>query len=210
MLEMRLFTDEPVLVWEAQKDLLLANLRFLGLTLRPALFLTIPMVLIFVELEAFYGRTPLPIGQSAIVTMQMKEDFGAAPSLPVLQAPDGVVAESSPVRVAEERQISWRIRPVRAVSGSLKFVLPAGVVEKHIEAGAGPRYLSDRSVSALWDQLWHPGERRLRVSSVDWIEIRYPSASVSWFGLEFSWIVWFVVISMVAALLLKKRMGVSF
>src|SRR5215831_15106979 len=147
MLEMRLFTDEPRLVWEAQKGLLLANLRFLGLTLRPALFLAIPMVLVFVQLEAFYGRTPLNVGQSAIVTMQMKEDLAAASSVPVLQAPDGILVESAPVRVLGERQVSWRIRPVRDVSGSLKFVLPSGTVEKQIEAGAGPRYVSDRSVS---------------------------------------------------------------
>jgi uncharacterized membrane protein (DUF106 family) len=210
MLEMRLFTDEPSLIWQAQKTLLLANLRFLGLTLRPAVFLAIPMVVVFIQLEAFYGRAPLAIGQSAIVTMQMKNDLGNLPSIPVLQTPDGVVAEGAPVRVLEERQISWRIRPVRDVSGSLKFFLPGATAEKHIEAGTGPRYVSDRSVSTLLDLLWHPGERRLTGAGVDWIEIRYPAATVSCFGLELSWIVWFLVISMVAALLLKKRMGVAF
>jgi hypothetical protein len=140
----------------------------------------------------------------------MTEDLGADSSAPVLQAPDGVVVESAPVRVLGERQISWRIRALRNVSGTLKFILPAGVVEKQIEAGAGPRYVSDRTVSTLLDQFWHPGERRLSVTGVDWVEIRYPLGSVSWLGLQFSWIVWFLVISMLAALLFKKRMGVAF
>jgi uncharacterized membrane protein (DUF106 family) len=210
MLEMRLFTDEPRLVWDAQKGLLLANLRFLALTLRPAVFLAIPMVLLFAQLEAFYGRAPLTVGQSAIVTVQMKQDLGGDPAVPLLQSPDGIVVEGPPVRVPGERQISWRIRAVRELSGTLKFVLPAGVAEKHVEAGVGPRYVSDRSVSTLLGQLWHPGERRLSLSSVDWIEIRYPSATVAWLGLDFPWVVWFLLISMVAALLLKKRMGVAF
>jgi uncharacterized membrane protein (DUF106 family) len=210
MLEMRLFTDEPSIVWQAQKGLLLANARFLGLTLRPALFLAIPMVLIFVQLESFYGRAPLAIGQSTIVTMQMRTDTGSLTPVPILELPDGVVVEGDPVRVLGERQISWRIRPLRDLSGSLRFLLPGVVVENQIEAGAGPRYVSDRRARTVLDQIWHPGERRLPVDSVDWVEIRYPAARVYWLGMDLSWVVWFLIISMLTALLLKKRMGVAF
>jgi hypothetical protein len=35
---------------------------------------------------------------------------------------------------------------------------------------------------------------------VDWIEIRYPSALVSGFGLEMHWLVWLTLISMISML----------
>src|SRR3954447_14060442 len=70
--ELRLFGDEPALVWQAQKQLLGGNLRLIGLTLRPAMILSIPMGLLLLWMEPFYGRSPLPVGESAIVTMQWK------------------------------------------------------------------------------------------------------------------------------------------
>jgi hypothetical protein len=114
------------------------------------------------------------------------------------------------VAIPAERQISWRIRADSEVSGDLRIVLPDESLEKSIVAGRGPRYVSDRRVSSFMDALWHPGERMLGSNRVDWIEIRYPSAGVTWFGIELSWIIWFLVISMIAALLFKKRLGVVF
>src|SRR5438477_11171595 len=37
LLEMRVFADEPAVTWRAQKSLLAANLRYMGMALRPAL-----------------------------------------------------------------------------------------------------------------------------------------------------------------------------
>src|SRR5690242_10517225 len=42
LLELRIYRDEPAVMWQAQKALLWSNLRYLGLMLRPALFLALP------------------------------------------------------------------------------------------------------------------------------------------------------------------------
>jgi hypothetical protein len=70
--EFRLFVDEPKLIWQAQVGLLRDNLRYLKLMLVPAVVLTLPMVVLFGQLEAFYGWEPLRPNQSAIVTVQLK------------------------------------------------------------------------------------------------------------------------------------------
>lgn len=210
MLEMRLFTDEPVLVLRAQKNLIIGNGRLLALTLRPALYLIVPMILLFVQLESFYGRAPLRPGEATLVTVQLKNAAEISAD-PVLEASDGIVAESAPVRVVRDRQISWRIRAGRDGSGHVRVRFPDGaVVEKSVETGPGPRYVSDRRVSSWSGVLWHPGERRLAAKDVDLIEVHYPSAYVSWLGVETSWVVFFLVVSMITALLLKKRMGIAF
>lgn len=206
--EMRLFTDEPSLVWKAQIGLLSANARYLGLMLVPAIIMTVPMVLLFAHLEAWYGLSPLPPGRATLVTVQMKTPLDTAAS-PGLAAPPEIAIETPPVRVIAERQVIWRIRPLAPVSGVLRIVISGGVVEKTIRAGAGLHHISDRRVSALWDLIWHPAEARLPAGNIDWIEIRYPAATMRWLGLDLHWLIWLVLFSMLSALLLKGRFGVT-
>jgi len=209
--ELRLFTDEPALVWQAQKALLWANLRYIGLMLVPAVLLTIPMGILFVHLEAFYGMSPLPIGREAIVTMKLTHPLVASDAAPTLEAPPGIIVETPAVRVVSEREVSWRVRPERPVAGYLRFGLsPQESVDKKINAGTGPRYLSDRRVASRKDLFWHPEEKRIHDVRVEWIEIPYPSAKIHWLGLDLPWLVWFLLFSTATALLLKSRFRVSF
>jgi hypothetical protein len=207
--EIRLFTDEPSLVWKAQIGLLSANARYLSLMLVPAAILTVPMLLLFAHLEAWYGLAPLPPGRATLVTVQMKTPLDAPAATPSLAAPPEIAIETPPVRVVGERQVSWRIRPKAPVSGVLRIALPGGTVEKAVRAGAGLHYISDRRVSGLWDLIWHPAEARLPAGNIDWIEIRYPSVTMRWLGLDLPWLIWLVLFSMLSALLLKGRFGVT-
>ena len=210
LMELRLFSDEPALVWRAHQDLLAANLRYLALMLRPALVLALPMILLFVNLEAFYGRAPLTPGRTSLVTMQLAGRLDPAAPAPELQAPAHVAVETEAVRAVVSGQVSWRIRPLAPGSGSLRVVLPEGTVEKTVVAGEGMRYLAQRRVRSLAGLLWHPGEKPLANRRVDWIEVRYPPAKVRWLGLELHWAVWLVALSTAAALLLRNRFRVAF
>ncbi len=207
--ELRLYADEPVLIWRAQRDLLAANLRYLRLMLKPAVILTIPMVLALVQLDAFYGRQPLEVGAPALVTVQMKEAIDPSAPPPALEVPDGFAVESPAVRALAERQVVWRVRPVREALGVLRVRLPGGVVEKDIVSGGGPRYLTARRASSRGDVFWDPGERAIEGSSIDWIEVAYPPAEAGLWSFRLHWLVWFVVISLAAAWLLKGRFGVA-
>ena len=206
--EMRLFVDEPGLVWQAQRGLMSANARYFGMMLVPALVMTVPMILILAQLECFYGYTPLEPGQAATVTVQMKST--GVGLTPALRAPEGIVVETPPVHVDGGSEISWRIRALRPIAGNLQFVSPDGTWEKSVCAGKGPQYLSERRVSSAFDLLWYPGEKVLAAGSLDWIEVRYPRATVHALGLDLYWLIWLLVLSMLSALLLKRRFRVSF
>lgn len=207
MLELRLFVDEPALIWHAQKSLIAANGRYMALMLRPFVILAVPMALLVMLLDPYFGVAPLPIGRSAIVTVQLSDSSGPAPEL---QVPDGIALETPAVRVTGTRQVSWRIRPARSTSGILRVASQGAMVEKRIEAGDGPRYTASRRVASVLEWLAHPGESLLPPGPVQWINIEYPGAEIEWLGMQTHWLVWFVVVSMIAALLFKKRMGVSF
>jgi len=203
LLELRVFADEPSVTWRAQKSLFAANFRYMGLALRPALVMVAPVALLLIHMEAFYGRAPLPVGREAVVTMSTTGPLDAD-----LKSPASVTVETPPVRVVDEHQISWRIRPVAAGTAQLQFMVAGHSVSKTIAAGAGQRFVPGRAVSGALSAIWDPDEKRIPSASVEWIDVRYPEAWIEVFGLHLNWLLWFLLISMVAALLLKKRFGV--
>jgi len=210
LLELRVYRDEPAMMWRAQRSLFVFNLRYMALMLQPALCMLIPFSLLLVHMEAIYGRAPLPVGQPAVVTVALRTPIDTGGPEPVLTAPPGVVVESPAVRALDERQVSWRIRPSQAVSGTLRIRVNGATVAQPIEAGGDPGFVPGRSVSSLLTAAWCPDEPLIRAAGVDWVEIRYPSADVKVFGLAWNWLIWFVIISMLAALLLRKRFRVVF
>jgi hypothetical protein len=202
LLEFRLFMDEPALIFKAQRNLVVANLRFMKLMLRPALILALPTAFLLAELDAFYARAPLRVGQPAIVTAQLK---GAAQTLE-LHASGDFAVETPPVRVVADNQVSWRVRPVRAASQVLQISSGGHTITKSISAGGGMRYLSERRTGSVLGFLIHPTELPFSGAAIEWIEVRYPPAEI----LHLHWLVWFFLISAITALLLKRRFRASF
>jgi hypothetical protein len=201
LLEFRLFMDDPVLVLRAQRDLIVANLRFMKLMLRPFLWMLIPMGLLLAVLEAFYGHAPLPVGGDAIITARVKN----ADAPLSLRAPAELAVETPPVHVLEDRQVSWRIRPRRAATTELEILQNGQAVTKRISAGTGVHFLSERRGSLL-SLLLYPTEAPLSGNEIEWIEIRYPPATV----LHLHWLIWFLAISAVTAFALRRRFGAVF
>ncbi len=201
LLEFRLFMEDPVLVLRAQRDLIAANLRFLRLMLRPFLWMLVPMGVLLAFLEAFYGHAPLRVGDGAILTVQVRN--AAAPLS--LQAPPEIVVETPPVHVLAESQVSWRIRPRRAVTTELRIVDDGRAVTKRVSAGRGMHLLSERRGSLL-SLLIYPTELPLSGDEIAWIEIRYPPATI----LHLHWLIWFLGISAITALALRRRFGAVF
>ena len=209
LLELRLYGDDPGLIWKSQSALILANFRYMGLMLMPAVYLTIPVVILLFHLDAFYGMKPLPVGESAVVTVQVNGAVTPDTPPPTLQPPPGVRVETPAVRAVEPGQFSWRIRPEQAVSAVLRFDWGKnGSWEKSIAAGEERQLLSVRRVGTWYETAWNPGEDRIDAPSVAWVEILYPAATIEWAGIDLHWLIWFLVLSIVPAYLLKDYFGV--
>jgi uncharacterized membrane protein (DUF106 family) len=208
LLEMRLYGDDLSLVWRSQRNLFVGNLRYMGLMLKPALYMTVPVVLLMIHMDAFYGWSPLPVGQAAVVTVQAAAPLDAGTPAPTIEAPPGIVVETPAVRALGAGQFSWRIRPQQPTAGVLQFDWNGSHFEKTITAGTGSHYLSTRRVRSAWESLWYPGENRLEAANVEWVEASYPPATVDFAGLDWHWIIWFLLISIVSAYLLKGYFNV--
>ena len=204
LFEFWLFVDEPGLVWKSWRGLLRANARLYRLLAIPILLLTIPMAPVYFWLDAFYGSSPLPVGKSALVTLGMNHNLEQSKQSPELTAFDGVSVESPAVRVFSERQLSWRIKPLRPLAGELEWMVDGQKVTKAIVAGNGLRNHSRRRVRSLIQWVRYPTEAPLVTGPVDWIEVTYPSATVPLLGLDAHWSVWFVTFSLIGAAILAK------
>jgi hypothetical protein len=172
VLELRLFLDEPPLVFRAQRDLLLENARLLRLVFLPCLLLAIPYTLLINELNAFLGHAPLAVGVAAVITVHL--DREPATDLELI-APPQFAVETAGVHVLASRQVSWRLRPLQPAAGEIAV------------RGAGP----ERAITVIAG----PGIHRL--TAVRWIEVPYPQATV----LGFHWAVWFSLSTLLGAVI---------
>jgi hypothetical protein len=208
--ELRLFVDEPALVWKAQLRLLWLNVRYLALMLRPAFILALPVLFVFSFLEPYFGKAPLALSEPSIVTVKLAGDGDAAVSPPVLQPPAGIDVETPAVRMQGTGLVSWRIRAQKATSGLIRVVFPTEIVKKRIASGTRAQLLSTKRVRSIWQWFWYPTESVLPAGNVEWIEVNYPSRSFSWLGLELPWYAWVLLFSIVTVLVLKKPLHVAF
>ncbi len=209
----RLFGDEPRLVFRAQGQLLLWNARYLGLMLRPAAIVLLPMAFLLLQMDIVYGHRALHVGESAIVSARMAKGVNLSVTNPQLTS-NGAAIETPTVRIPDEHRVLWRVRALSAGRDRLFLAIPAtdgtrDATEKDLQVGPGLHYLSDRRTTSFFAWLLDPGESRLSTSSpVRSIRVEYPDADFSIFGIAMPWIVWFVIVSWATMFALRKRFGV--
>lgn len=177
----RLYSDEPALIWQTQKRLLVWNGRYLVQMLRPAAVVVLPLSSLLFLLDGFYGHRPLRTGESALVSVHSANQ---SPSLTAHNVFIGTPA----LRIATDHTIYWRIRAGSA-SGELLF----GAHREPVHAGAGLAYISACP--------------RCFGTSID---VQYPSAYIDIFGYQIPWLVWFLIVSAAIMLALRKRFRVMF
>lgn len=192
LLQFRLFGDEPALVLRAQRDVAVQSFRLIRLLLPPAAIMAAPMLFLFAQLDAVFGKLALVPGQAGVVTVH----WNGAGEAPRLEQSAGIAVESAPVHVASAQQISWRFRPTQAGRSELRFVKGAQVWTKSVAAGWGMGYVSARRVTLGVDFALYSAEPPLPGGDVESIAIGYGVADVC--GLH--WVVWFLVFSGAAIL----------
>jgi hypothetical protein len=213
MLSLKLFKDELRVVLKAQARLVRAGLKMQYYMLPPLLVMFIPFVLIAAQMGLRYQWRPVDPGEPTDLTVRLRPDAPDAALNWVLQAPEGVEATPSGhgVRISADRKaVVWNLTGRRP--GRFVLTLQEGdrTVTKEFVVGDGQDRVSPkRPGPSLLDRILYPAEQPFGSASViESIAITYP-ARESWFHGADWWIVWFLVLSIVAALLLKSVFGVK-
>lgn len=205
LLEMRIYRDEPAVLMRAQAQLLASNARYLGHMLRPAVVLALPMVVLFGHFDAVYGRRPLQVGESALVSARTSLS-GQQLSLAV---PDGLEVTADSVTSTAAGEVVWRVRVISEGNYEAALHSPEGTIGKRLEAATDSQYVSATRTGPWWQRLLlAPGERGIPAGPVSAITVEYPARHIGLGGLETHWVVWFLGISILTAYLLKGYFGI--
>jgi hypothetical protein len=225
--EIRLFNDDLRAILRAQGEILRYNAVYVALNMVPLLVMIIPFALVIAQLQSHYGWDGLRPGQSVLVKAKLVENWEQGHGIQssngkpevTLSVPEGLSVETASVWIPSQRELAWRISASGAGEHAIEIWAGDKAVSKQVfVTGAPGRRSPARQQASFTHQLLFPGESVIPADSpIHAIEIEYPEASLDLFGWKLqsqagipAWMIVYFVLSMVFALALKGRFGVSF
>jgi len=210
LLEIRLFRDDPQLVLRAQKDILLALLKYLKLAAVPLAVLILPLVYLALHLELFFGYEPLHPGAAAVVAVTVDDKTPLDRVVANLSVSDGLKIETPPLRLPHAHEIDWRVRAVREGNHEIILTLGDTALAKTVTVGTTLRRVTPIREQDSWPTtLVAPGEAALpRDAGVKAIAVQYPPRTFEFFGWQMHWLVPFMGIALLAGFALQGLLGV--
>ncbi len=214
LFEIRLFNDDIRAIFRAQWEILGHVIHYQLLALKPMIWIFPPLILIMIQLHAFYGFRGLEPGDSAIVTVTMKAEDTSRPDVE-LRVPEGVSLETPGVWAPDLHQMAWRIKAEKAGDFQLNLEHQGTLQSKELRVTQLAIRLSpERPSRAFFAQLEWPSEPPLPAdSSLDIITLSYPEARLDFLGFQmesqWAWMILFFVLTMIIGMALKSPMGVE-
>lgn len=209
--ELSLFKDEVGMVLSAQRSILRENMKYIKYAVKPMLFMIIPLGLILIQLDSWYGHRALEPGERAVVSVRLAPG-GDVMSGVTLEAEPGVEIETPALRIPEQERIDWRIRAEEPGEHVLTFNADGqSFTRKVVVSDGGLTQLSPAAYSGgVWNILMNPGNRPIPKNPiVEEISVGYPKAEVSALGFKVHWLVIVFVLSIVFGFALKGLFGVE-
>lgn len=211
LLELWLFRDDPRIMISAQWQLLRLNGRYMKLALQPMIVMIVPMALILIFLEGWFGYRPLQPGEAVIVSVQVSDGEIGLLERASLRASNGVVVETPPLRIPLTKEVDWRIQANGPGIHKVSVDLSGRHLEKQVVVTQGlARVSSSRLSSEFWQTLLYPSEPPIpKQLGIQRIDIHYPARSIKIFHWETHWLVVFFVLSIVFAFAFKRAFRVE-
>jgi hypothetical protein len=205
--EIRLYLDSPLRVLCAQGRLLCWSGVYLGVMI-PALAVgALPLGLLYLHLDTRYGLEPLPVGQPALVRLQLAE--GIDGNEVHVQPPSGLRVEKPSLYLEAERSVYFEMIPSEPRSQELSIQVGDHIVSKRIAVAGGPERPAPERRSGV-AALWQLGDEPALATGgpVQELLVAHPPHVRHWLGLPWWWGYW-LLIATLTALLLRRRLDVA-
>jgi hypothetical protein len=210
LLAMKLFKDSASVILRAQGRILYGALRLLVFAIVPILVMAVPVTMLLAQLALWYQARPLHVDEEAVMTMKLAGNGTSSWPKVSLQPTEALAVMIGPVRVASKRELCWNIRACTGGQHHLVFQVDGQDIDKELAVGDGFMRVSTQRPGWSWSEaLLHPWEQPFRPTSpVQSIEIDYPTRS-SWTSGSNSWVIYWFVVSLIAAFCFRKVVGVN-
>jgi len=206
LLELRLFKDSLALSLKAQGNILLSNLRYIGYSGKPLLVMIIPLVLILIQLNLWFGYHSLKPGEETILKVRLKEGQNLLDVNFSVQPSQSLFIETAPLRIEEENEINWRLKAKEKGIHILTFQVNGQSFTKKVAVAQKPltKISPIKMRRNFIDELFNPGEQPLPSEQpVKNIEIKYSSKHMNLFGWHIHWIIAYFALSIIVGFALK-------
>ncbi|MFI5394385.1 MAG: hypothetical protein ACHQ9S_02530 [Candidatus Binatia bacterium] len=209
LLAIRLYREDLVVAFRAQRALLAGLVAYVGRMLPPFAALLLPFALLFAHLDARYAARALHPGEVVLVKARL-----AQPGTDQwqLEGSAGIAVDSAAVHVAARHEIDWRVRAVAPGRQAITLVNGTQRVAKEVWVAVAPQGAGPvRAVAGITALFTAPTEAPIDAAAgVQSIAVAYPPLALSVCGWHVHWIVVFLAVSTIVALLFRKRAGVAF
>ena len=222
--ELRLFADDVPAILRTELEMLRHSVTYLRLSFVPVLWLIIPLTILIVHLDFYFGYTGLVPGARTLLTATL--DHGGHADAPsergsnggppvdsvTIEVPSSIRVDTPAVWFPGARQMVWRLTPSAPGDYVIRVRLGGDTFEKSLRVSDGVARRSPvRAERSALDQLLNPSEAPLPVDSqVKSMAVPYPRREIRVLGWDVNWLVLYFVLSFVFMLLLRRPFGVVF
>ena len=210
LLALKLFKDSTSVSLRAQGRILRGAFKLFALALVPMLIMALPVTLLLGQLALWYQARPLLVGEESVITLKLNGDASSNWPAVSLKPTDAVEVTVGPVRVQSKREVCWNVKARERGRHKLEFQVDDRIGAKELAIGDGLMRVSTQRPGWDWSAiLLNPWEEPFRPDDpVRSIEMVYPERS-SWTSGTDTWVIYWFVISMVAALCFRRAMNVA-
>lgn len=218
-LAIMLFSDSFVVLIKSILSILKWNLFYMANNLLPLSVMMIPVLLLLIQLNFWYGYRAIDIGETALVTVEVDKRVSLYTADVELVSNGGVVIETKGLRVPKKGEVTWRIRGKDSGEFELAVKINGQTESKRIvigKPGKLVRVAPIRHNGNFWDSVFYPGEAKLS-GPIKFISIGAPDHDAAITGLtagytpvlmkflwwDIHWIIVYFVLSIVAGLSMK-------
>lgn len=217
--EIWLFRNDLVQMLLAIAKVLFHTGRYFAHSLRPLIFIFVPVLIIMVMLGVRYEHRPFQVAETAVVSVRVDDPSWTRGDQVQLVAPAGIEVLSPALRIPSLGEVEWQIRAAGPGVHEVTVRTPRGETSKRIlvaAEGQSPDRVREKIAAARGRTfseafLLFPAEPPLPGGpGIRSIEVKdWPRRDLSIFGLRAHWLIVFFAASLVAGFAVKGAFGVE-
>ena len=212
LLELRLYKDDFRTSFKAQGKIILSNLKYMKYSLKPLLVMIIPIILILIHSNFWFGYDSLETEEQALLKIILSEEYIPQEFDVQIKTPDSIKIETPPLRINEKNEIDWRFSALKKGVHELQIQAGGNSISKPVSVEQKPlsQISPVKKRKGFLNHLLYPAEKPINNNSpIKSVEITYPSSGLYLLGIKIHWIIAFFVLSIIFGFSLKGLFGVE-
>jgi uncharacterized membrane protein (DUF106 family) len=200
LLELRLYKDSLSQSFRSQGNILRCNLKYISYSAKPMLVMIVPLILIIIQLNFWFGYESLTPNESTILKIKLAEGQNPLEAQIAVQPSTGLVMETQPLRIEESQEINWRFSATQEGIQQFLVTIDGETITKRVSVARKPlsKISPLKTSTKFLDQVMYPAEPPIKSQiPVDSIEVQYPAKSMDLFGWKIHWIIVYFILSIV-------------